>query len=65
MPSGQHSLYSRAPSAGHGCQVAGLGRDGQPTKGRCRLMLTIILIVLVLLLLFGGFGFSRRSRRGM
>jgi hypothetical protein len=29
------------------------------------LMLTIILIVLVLLLLFGGFGYSRRGRRGI
>jgi hypothetical protein len=29
-----------------------------------RLMLLIVLIVLVLLLLFGGFGYSRRGRRG-
>jgi len=28
-------------------------------------MLTIILIVLLILLLFGGFGFTRRNRRGM
>jgi hypothetical protein len=33
-------------------------------KGR-PLMLTILLIVLVLLLLFGGFGYSRRGRRGI
>jgi hypothetical protein len=34
-------------------------------KGRTALMLTILLIVIVLLLLFGGFGYSRRGRRGV
>jgi hypothetical protein len=34
-------------------------------KGRSALVLTILLIVLVLVLLFGGFGFSRRGRRGV
>jgi hypothetical protein len=28
-------------------------------------MLTIVLIVVVILLLTGGFGYSRRSRRGV
>jgi hypothetical protein len=30
-----------------------------------RSMLTILLIVIILLLLFGGFGYSRRGRRGV
>ena len=28
-------------------------------------VLTILLIIIVLLLLFGGFGYSRRGRRGV
>jgi hypothetical protein len=34
-------------------------------KGRFQIMLTIILIVLLLVLLLGGFGYSRRGRRGI
>jgi hypothetical protein len=33
-------------------------------KAGYRFMLTILLIVILLLLLFGGFGYSRRGRRG-
>jgi hypothetical protein len=40
------------------------GRGEQPNlKGPT--VLTIILIVLLVLLLVGGFGFSRRGRRGV
>jgi flagellar basal body-associated protein FliL len=38
---------------------------GTNPKGRSTAMLTILLIVLVLLLLLGGFGYSRRGRRGV
>ena len=34
-------------------------------KGRPKTMLTILLIVLLIILLVGGFGFSRRGRRGV
>jgi hypothetical protein len=40
-------------------------RRSPTRKAGTRLMLTIILIVVVLLLLFGGFGYSRRGRRGI
>jgi flagellar basal body-associated protein FliL len=48
-------------AAGSGVRV---DTEYQP-KGRSSHMLTILLIVLVLILLLGGFGFSRRGRRGM
>jgi hypothetical protein len=38
--------------------------DPKP-KGPAQLMLTILLIVLLIILLVGGFGFSRRGRRGV
>jgi hypothetical protein len=38
---------------------------GTNPKGRSTAMLTTLLIVLVLLLLLGGFGYSRRGRRGV
>jgi flagellar basal body-associated protein FliL len=42
------------------------GRAEQPNlKGRPNTMLTILLIVLLVILLVGGFGFSRRGRRGV
>jgi hypothetical protein len=44
----------------------GRGREGQTNlKGRPNTMLTILLIVLLIILLVGGFGFSRRGRRGV
>jgi hypothetical protein len=42
------------------------GRGEQPNlKGRPHTVLTILLIVLLVILLVGGFGFSRRGRRGV
>ena len=42
------------------------GRGVQPNvKGGPSTMLTILLIVLLIILLVGGFGFSRRGRRGV
>jgi hypothetical protein len=50
----------------HVCRVPRAGRYGLPTrKAGSRLMLMIILIVLVLMFLLGGFGYSRRGRRGV
>jgi hypothetical protein len=40
------------------------GRGEQP-NAKGPIVLTIILIVLLVLLLVGGFGFSRRGRRGV
>jgi hypothetical protein len=36
-----------------------------PSFGEEVTMLTILLVVVVILLLTGGFGYSRRSRRGV
>jgi hypothetical protein len=50
----------------HVCWVPSAGKYGLPTrKAGLRLMLMIILIVLVLMFLLGGFGYSRRGRRGV
>jgi hypothetical protein len=46
-----------------GCPVR-VGTGYQPERPY-RLMLMIILIVLVLMFLLGGFGYSRRGRRGV
>jgi flagellar basal body-associated protein FliL len=50
----------------HVCRAPSAGRYRPPTrKAGSRLMLMIILIVLVLMFLLGGFGYSRRGRRGV
>jgi len=41
------------------------GRGEQPNLKGPTTVLTILLIVLLVILLVGGFGFSRRGRRGV
>jgi len=51
-------------SAPPGTRTAVRVRPGQPIR-KAGPVLTLIIIVLLLLILLGGFGFSRRGRRGV